>query len=295
MSEIENKNYRDTVFRMLFNNKKELLSLYNALNNTSYTNEDDLIINTIGDSTFMKVKNDVSFIFNSQLNIFEHQSSPCPNMPLRDLFYVAKLLKKITNEEDIYTNRVIKIPAPRFFVFYNGTSPIEDRMIYKLSEQFETSVLEPELELIVTALNINYGHNKELMEACNTLKEYSLFVSAVRKYIKEIPKDVYDRNEAVSKEISNAIDNCISNGILSDFLIIHRAKVQEASMWDYNEELHLKNVKKEGYEEGYGSGYDSASIDIYNKLISEGHSKSDAMRLTGVTEKQLLANSDEKQ
>lgn len=286
MSEIENKNYRDTVFRMLFNNKKELLSLYNALNKTSYTNEDDLIINTIGDSTFMKVKNDVSFIFNSQLNIFEHQSSLCPNMPLRDLFYVAKLLKKITTEEDLYTSKLIKIPAPRFFVFYNGTSPMQDRKKYKLSEQFETAIEEPELELIVTALNINNGHNKELMEACDTLKEYSLFVSIVRQYIKEIPKNVDDRNDAVGNAISKAIDKCIADGTLSIFLKEHRAKVQEASMWDYNEELHLKNVKKEGYD----AGYDDAAITIFNNMINKGHSKEEAMELTGVTEDMLLNN-----
>ncbi len=120
MPEIENKNYRDTVFRMLFNNKKELLSLYNALNGTACSNEDDL-----------------------------------------------------------YLNKLIKIPAPRFFVFYNGTVPMEDRKIYRLSEQFEKSVEEPELELTVTALNINHGHNQELMKACNALKEYSLFASIV--------------------------------------------------------------------------------------------------------------------
>lgn len=292
MPKIETKKYRDAVFRMLFDSKKELLSLYNALNNTSYTDEDDVTINTIEDSTFMRVKNDVSFIFNYELNIFEHQATPCPNMPLRDLFHVAKLLKKITSEADLYSNKPVLIPVPRFFIFYNGTVPMEDQKVYKLSDQFEKSVSSPELELIVTALNINYGHNKELMDACNTLKDYSLFVSIVRQYIKEIPKDVDDKKEAVRQAISSAIDKCIANGILSLFLTNHRAKVQEATMWDYNEELHLKNVKQEGYDEGYDTGYDNGALDekrkLYDTLVSKGYNKEDAMELTGLTSEQLL-------
>jgi flagellar biosynthesis/type III secretory pathway protein FliH len=128
------------------------------------------------------------------------------------------------------------------------------------------------------------------MEACDTLKEYSLFVSIVRQYIKEIPKNVDDRNDAVGNAISKAIDKCIADGTLSIFLKKHRAKVQEASMWDYNEELHLKNVKKEGYDEGYDTGYDNAAIAIFNNLINKGHSKEEAMELTGVTEDMLLNN-----
>ena len=287
MSTIETPKYKDTVFRLLFNSKKELLSLYNALNGTSYTNEDDLTINTLGDSAFIKVKNDVSFIFNFELNIFEHQSTLCPNMPLRDLFYVAKLLKKITAEDDLYSSKAIRIPAPRFYVFYNGTDPMPDKKIYRLSEQFEKPVAEPDLELTVTMLNINEGHNPDIMKVCTALKEYSIFVSTVRQYTKEIPKDAEDRDAAVKEAITKAIDKCIEDGILSEFLTQHRSKVVEVCMWDYNEELHSKTMKKESFDEGYDTGYGSASIDIYDNMISNGYSKEEAMKLTGVTEKQL--------
>ncbi len=242
--------YKDTIFRMLFNDKRELLSLYNALNGTDYGNPDDIIINTIGDSTFMKVKNDISFIFNYELGVFEHQSTPCPNMPLRDLFYVAKLLKTITQEQDLYQSKPILIPAPKFYVFYNGTLPIEDQKIYRLSEQFEKREDIPDLELIVTVININEGHNPELMAACKTLKCYSIFVALVRKYIKEIQPDVDDRDEAVKTAIERAIDDCIEDDILGDFFSKNRKEVVDMSMWDYNEELHNKTIAKENYDDG---------------------------------------------
>lgn len=245
---ITSPKYKDSVFRMLFNDKKELLSLYNALNNSNHTNPDDIIINTIGDSTFLKVKNDVSFIFNYELNVFEHQSTPCPNMPLRDLFYVAKLLKKITQEDDLYASKLVKIPTPKFYVFYNGTEPLPDEKIYRLSEQFEKQTATPDIELTVTVLNINEGNNKKLMAACNTLKSYSIFVSLVRKYIKEIPKDIDDKEEEIKSAINHAIQDCIDQDILKAFFEKHRREVQDMTYWDYNEELHNKTIATEATE-----------------------------------------------
>ena len=245
---ITSPKYKDSVFRMLFNDKKELLSLYNALNNSNHTNPDDIIINTIGDSTFLKVKNDVSFIFNYELNVFEHQSTPCPNMPLRDLFYVAKLLKKITQEDDLYASKLVKIPTPKFYVFYNGTEPLPDEKIYRLSEQFEKQTATPDIELTVTVLNINEGNNQKLMDACNTLKSYSIFVSLVRKYLKEIPKDIDDKEEEIKSAINHAIQDCIDQDILKAFFEKHRREVQDMTYWDYNEELHNKTIATEATE-----------------------------------------------
>ena len=245
---ITSPKYKDSVFRMLFNDKKELLSLYNALNNSNHTNPDDIVINTIGDSTFLKVKNDVSFIFNYELNVFEHQSTPCPNMPLRDLFYVAKLLKKITQEDDLYASKPVKIPTPKFYVFYNGTEPLPDEKIYRLSEQFEKQTVTPDIELTVTVLNINEGNNPKLMDACNTLKSYSIFVSLVRKYIKEIPKDIDDKEEEIKSAINHAIQDCIDQDILKAFFEKHRREVQDMTYWDYNEELHNKTIATEAAE-----------------------------------------------
>ncbi len=208
-----NRNYKDSVFRMLFKEKAELLSLYNAVNGTHYDNVDALEINTLEEGVFMKMKNDVSFVFGFELNLYEHQSSKCGNIALRYLFYVSDILAGKVVKEDLYKNKVIMIPAPRFIVFYNGSDMKEDRLVYKLSEQFEKKLEYPELELVATVININENRNPEIMSACEALKGYSIFVGRIRKY--SVDMDITD---AVSK----AVDECISEGILTDFLLKNR-------------------------------------------------------------------------
>ncbi len=128
------------------------------------------------------MKNDVSFILDYEINLYEHNSTPCPNIPLRFLLYISSSYKKLIPLKDTYKNTPIKIPVPRFFVFYNGTAPLPDQFEYRLSDLFFKETANPSLELKATVLNVNEGHNKELMESCKTLNEYSIFVSKVRKY-----------------------------------------------------------------------------------------------------------------
>ena len=116
-----NRKYKDTLFRLLFSERKHLLSLYNAVNETNYTNEEDLEINTLENVIYLKMKNDISFLFGFSLNLYEHQSSVNPNMPLRDLFYVADLLQKIVKDKNLYSSCLVGIPTPKFVMFYNGT------------------------------------------------------------------------------------------------------------------------------------------------------------------------------
>ena len=242
MSEITvNRTHKSAVFRMLFNNEKELLGLYNAVNRTFYTNVEDLEIRTLENAVYMKVKNDISFIFGFDLNIYEHQSTVNPNMPLRDLFYVASLLSSLTEDKNWYSTRMIHIPEPRFVVFYNGLDTQADRIIYRLSDQYETKSDAPDLDLKVTVLNINAGKNAELMSACKTLREYSEFVTQIRQNCVKM-----DTPEAVDE----AVKYCIAHDILRDFLTKHRAEVTEMSIFEYDEEKHMRLLREESREEG---------------------------------------------
>ena len=123
-----------------------------------------------------------------------------------------------------------------------------DEKIYRLSEQFEKQTDTPDIELTVTVLKVNEGNNLKLMEACNTLKSYSIFVSLVRKYIKEIPKDTDDKEEEIKAAINHAIQDCIDQNILKTFFEIHRGEVRDMTYWDYNEELHNKTIATEATE-----------------------------------------------
>ena len=77
------KKYRDALFRSIFNENSVLLELYNALNQTDYDDADELIFYTIDDVIYLGYKNDVSFIVRGTLNLYEHQSTLNPNMPIR--------------------------------------------------------------------------------------------------------------------------------------------------------------------------------------------------------------------
>ena len=240
------RNYKDTIFRMLFKDKENLLSLYNALNKTDYTDVDGLEITTLENAVYMNYKNDVSFVFDYELMLYEHQSTVNPNMPLRDLFYVADILQKRTHDKDLYGSRLISIPSPRFVVFYNGTNLRPERQTRRLSDAYEKKQEHPELELIVTMYNINYGCNEEIMNACKTLKEYAMYVERIRIYARQMPL-----KEAVEK----AVDYCIGAGILSKFLRENRAEAIKMSIYEYDEELHFKTLRDEGYESGYAEGH----------------------------------------
>lgn len=235
------RNYKDTVFRMLFKEKENLLSLYNALNGTGYTNVDDLEITTLENAVYMNYKNDISFVFAHELLLYEHQSTFNPNMPLRDLFYVSSVLQGRISGDDLYSRRIVRIPAPRFIVFYNGTDSQPERQILRLSDIFEKKQEQPALELNVIVYNINLGRNPELLAACSLLKEYAQYVDQVRTLARELP---------FPKAVEKAVDYCIGNGILADFLRENRAEAIAMSIFEYDEEKHMKNEREEGREEG---------------------------------------------
>lgn len=163
-TQLVNRKYKDTVFRMLFSDRKNLLSLYNAINGSRYTDPEELEIVTLENAIYMGMKNDLAFIIDTGLFLYEHQSTYNPNMPLRDLLYISAEYQKLVDDKSLYSSRLQKIPAPNFIVFYNGTEKKEERWENYLSESYETRMGDPNLELKVITLNINEGYNKELME-----------------------------------------------------------------------------------------------------------------------------------
>ena len=240
---VANRKYKDTIFRMLFSDKKNLLSLYNALNGKDYRDCDKLEIVTLENAIYMSMKNDLAFILDLALFLWEHQSTYNPNIPLRDLMYIAKEYEKYIKEKGIslYSNRQQKIPAPQFIVFYNGNRKIGERMEHCLSDAYETSSGEPALELKVLVININEGYNQKLMESCQILKEYAQYVSKVRTY-----KKTLSLNEAVEK----AVEECIQEGILREFLLANKAEVVAMSIFEYDREWEDELLRKEEFEAG---------------------------------------------
>ncbi|MBE5933471.1 MAG: hypothetical protein E7263_08645 [Lachnospiraceae bacterium] len=239
------RNHKDNVFRMLFSDENMLLMLYNAINDTNYADTSLLKITTLENAVYMSVKNDVSCMVDMRLELYEHQSTVNPNMPLRDLDYIADTFANFYSDKDIYSSNPIELPNPRFIVFYNGEQNQPAIKTYKLSDLYVHKGEEPNLELIVTQININAGYNKDLMEKCQVLKEYMLYVERVRKYQKAMP---------IEQAVNRAVDECIEEGILADFLRKNKAEVVRMSIYEYDEKLHAQALLEDGIKIGKEEG-----------------------------------------
>ena len=249
-----NHNYKDRIFRMLVSDKRVALEIYNAMNDTHYDNPKELIITTLENAIYMGMKNDVSFIISSQLVLYEHQSTINPNMPLRDLFYVACVYSALVIDKNLYGKKQITLPEPRFVVFYNGTEKVPERYKMRLSDAFEHKSEDIALELTIEVININYGHNQSLLEKCPTLQQYAIYVDTVRRY---------QESEPFAVAVEHAIDECIAKNVLADFLRKNRAEVLRMSLFYYDEEKHIQQERDESYEEGIRIGELKGRILVY--------------------------------
>lgn len=235
------KNYKDTVYRMLFKEAGTALSLYNALNKTAYTDESMLEFNTLENAIYMGMKNDLSFLITDQMHLYEQQSTYTPNMPLRNLFYVADLLQVFVKDKTLHGSRQIKFPTPHFVVFYNGLRDMPEKLELKLSDAFAVQSESPELELKVQILNINPGRNEDLKEKCPALKEYVTYVEKVRSYAKSL---------SLEEAVEQAVEDCIREDVLRDFLLKQRAEVVKMSIYEYDAEREWKLIRADERELG---------------------------------------------
>lgn len=258
------RNYKDRVFRMIFKEKKEFLELYNAMNGTDYKTPEDLIVTTLENAIYLGMKNDVSFLVYDQLALYEHQSTENPNMPLRNLMYVSSIYSELTKDANLYGTRLVKIPEPKFVVFYNGTEEMPEYSELRLSDAFEHCSGEMCLELKTYVLNINSGCNRELMGKCRTLQDYMIFVNKVREYSKVL---------RFAQAVEKAITACIAEGVLEEFLRKNRAEVLKVSIFEYNEERHMQQEREEtmnkGMEKGIEKGIEEGKIKKLIEIIKK--------------------------
>lgn len=253
-----NRNYKDTLFRKLFGeNRENALSLYNAVNGTHYTNAEDLEFTTLDDVVYMKMKNDVSFIFGNYLNLYEHQSTLNPNMPLRGLLYFADMYRQIIPaSERIYGSKLQEIPAPKYIVFYNGTDRLEGgRKVLHLSDAFRPFGVSEGFEWTATVIDINYGANADIMENCKVLSEYAQFIAKIREECGRLEKAKSNNQDILRQAIDAATEYCIQNDILKDFLEKNRKEVMDVCLTEFNQERYNQIVREEGREEGEVIGY----------------------------------------
>lgn len=248
-----NRIYKDRLYKMIFNDKSELLKLYNAINGTHYDDPAMLTITTLDNAIYMTMENDLSFIIDMRLALYEQQSTVNPNLPLRFLMCITDIYSAYTKDMNIYGSKKVQIPLPSFVIFYNGVKSQPDRTEFLLSELFHPTTDQPALELKAVMLNINKGHNQELMNACHTLRDYSEYVARIRTYSAEMP---------LTDAVEKAITECIHENILRDFSLKNRAEAKAMSIYEYDEEKTLRMFREEGYEDGERNGKIQATIEM---------------------------------
>ena len=260
-----NRIYKDRLYKMIFNDKSELLKLYNAINGTHYDDPAMLTITTLDNAIYMTMENDLSFIIDMRLALYEQQSTVNPNLPLRFLMYIADIYSAYVKDMNIYSSKKLQIPLPSFVIFYNGVQSQPDRAEFLLSELFHPTSNEPALELKAVMLNINKGHNQELMNACHTLRDYSEYVARIRTYSGKMP---------LADAVEKTITECIQENILQDFLLKNRAEAKAMSIYEYDEEKTMRMFRKETLEDGIHAviktcrKFNIPSDDIIQSLIA---------------------------
>ncbi|MDO5131383.1 MAG: transposase [Eubacteriales bacterium] len=254
-----NREYKSTLFVLVFGNRKEdLLDLFNAVKGTSYKNPDEIKYTTLESDRgfFVRLKNDLSFLIDRTMGIYEHQSGPTSaNITVRMLHYYSDLLRTMIDRKALYREKEVQIAVPQFIVFYNGKNERVEEKVFHLSDLFERKADEPEIELRVRMLNINAGKNCELMKKCKSLAQYAEFVRRMREALKGLqdPKKRYEAAAAV-------VDACIQDEILAEVLLKHRDEVIEMYYWEYNEEEHLWAIEQDAEERGLKRGMERGAI-----------------------------------
>ena len=241
--------------------RKKLLELYNAISGKHYEDPELLEINTLENAIYMSMKNDLSFLIDARLSLYERQSTYSPNLPLRFLFYLSDMFSGMTADANLYGTKKVELPAPRFVVFYNGEADQPDRQILKLSDLYTVKEEDPMLDLKALVLNVNQGHNPELMEACHTLWEYAEYTGRVRKYAKEQP---------IAEAVERAITECIREGILKEFLEKNRREAKNVSIYEYDQEKHIRQEREEAWEAGEHSGEEKKLKEQIQKKLARG-------------------------
>ena len=293
-----NRRYKDSVFVDFFgedkNAKANFLSLYNALHGTELDASAELEPLRLEQVMYMAFRNDVACLVDGKIIVLiEHQSTINANMPLRFLQYAARLYECIQNPRDRYLRRLKKIPTPEFYVFYNGEEDYPETATLRLSDAFMTMPEKSSLEVVVSVTNINYNKDNEILHTCKPLKEYTLFVDAVRRHTKLDSENGF----------RNAIKECIQNDILREYLQRKSREVMNMLIAEYDYDVDIAVQREEereialkegiaqgeakGFSEGISEGSYQKALETAKNLLDLGLSVANIAQATGLTEKEI--------
>jgi hypothetical protein len=293
-----NRQYKSSVFSLLFSDPPILRELYSALTGVNLPAHVPIVINTLTDALFMERINDISFLIADHLIVLlDHQSTINPNMALRMLLYLSRIYEKILGTDNLYSGQKLIIPRPELLVLYNGTAPYPDENTLKLSESLaEAQSLglvregdSPVLEVTVKVYNINEGRNEGLLRRSETLGGYRKFIAKAREYEAGIAARVKQRKLSEEERkggMREAVRWCIAHNILKDFLELHGSEVVNMLITEWNWDAFIAVREREDREVGRKEGQEKAFRDmceVARKMKGRGLSHEEIAELTSLS------------
>ena len=293
-----NRNYKDSVFVDLFARditaKENFISLYNALHGTNLDVETtDIQPVMLEQVLYMKYYNDIAMLIDGKIVILiEHQSTINKNMPFRFLEYIARIYEKITTKDEKFGRKLVKLPVPEFYVFYNGKDDYPTESVMKLSDAFmqlgDNDKLKNQLEnanypleISVKVININVDQENPIVIHCETLKEYSEFIEQVRSNIEN----------NVPEPLTNAIKEAIKKGFLSDYLNRKSTEVQNMLLAEYDYDTDIAVQRRESFEDGFSAGEErgrnEAKLETAKNALAMNLSMEQVATLTGLSPEEI--------
>ena len=273
-----NPRVRDTLFCKYAGTASNLLAISNAIRGTNHTDASRIQINTLQGSFYSNLKNDISFILDTLIMmLIEHQTTLNPNMPVRLLNYVAELFKIYLEPEKrkMYSSSLIQIPAPEFYVFYDGDDTSFERKILKLSDAFKAP--SDKLELIVHVYNLATVKNEALKSICKPLREYSTFSNHY--------KLLRQQGLAIDEAVRDTIRYCIDNNVMRDYLQCNESEVINMFGFEWNEKEEREALLEAGEARGRASG----RIESVRELLTKGILTMDVIKASGCYSPEELA------
>ena len=269
ISTVPQREYKDRLFKAIFGrnteeSKKWRLELYNALNGSSYTDPDALEVNTIENVIYLTMRNDVSFLVDSQMTLYEQQSTYNPNLPLRGLMYFSQLYQMHLSRmgKTLHRSTLVKIPNPKFIVFYKGERETPDRLDLKLSDAFEVPDRTGNFEWTAELININQTHNIALQKNCEPLYNYIQYVSRISQNKK--------KGMSAVAAVDEAMNWAIHEKLLDGFFKVQKEEVLAMSLTEYDEEEVRRDFIEEGREIGIAEGAQQTKIETASNLYANG-------------------------
>ena len=273
------RDFKSNIFADLFNDEKNAIELFSFFENEDLPDNTKVVLCDDELSKVLALRNDLAFIINDTfIVVSEHQANWNQNMPLRILRYFVDILYTIALDRDsIYSNKLIELPTPKFYVAYNGKE-VPRSHIMRLSDAYFDKSKGFDLEATAKIVDIEFGRLASRKHP--HVLGYSFLISEIHRHL--------DNGVHRDMAMKLAVEKCLEEGHLQEY-IEHRGLEEVLAMlnYEYNHadeiKFNRKEAREEGLTEGKAEGLAEGKAEIIRNMREAGFSEEDIARATKMT------------